>query len=73
MRTYMNRLRRRLSHDERGTQTVEWVGIGGVVAAVVAAIITAVAGSGLGEQIVEAIEAILEQIRFQPITPVPYP
>jgi hypothetical protein len=70
MGTYMSRLRRRLSRDERGMQTVEWVGLGGGVTALIGAVIAAL--GPVGEAVVEAIQALLDAIRFQPITP-PFP
>jgi hypothetical protein len=52
-------LRQRLPHDERGMQTVEWVGIGGVAAALVGAIIAAI--GGVGADVADAVQALIDQ------------
>ncbi|GGD20252.1 hypothetical protein [Pontibacillus salipaludis] len=51
-----------MKEDERGSQTLEWIGIAAVVVIVVGVISQAMSGSGIGNDVVEKFSGLIDNI-----------
>jgi hypothetical protein len=63
MGMYLRELRRRVSRDEHGVETVEWVGMGGVAVALTAGIAAIIGTDPIRLAFIAKIQELIDQIQ----------